>query len=169
MTRVAPSTDGLEEAVAKDPHQVINFWRVLANNRAAHGGMTALIEAVWDHTGLSEREREIVILSVASELRSDYEWYQHTNLADREGLLARAELDAIERDDRTSFTTTEAVLIAYGRAVARGRVVSSLHDSLAAHHSPDTVVGIATLAAAYVAAALVMSALDIDLDDEPMS
>jgi hypothetical protein len=74
----------------------------------------------------------------------------------------------IKRDDRSDFSPNESMLVAYARAVARARVVDDVHESLTDYCPTRTVVGIATLAATYVAAALLMSAFDIDLDESPL-
>ena len=145
------------------PGKARNVYAAIANNPAVLAGMRGFFGALWTDSGLTDRQREIVILTAASEQGSMYEWHQHTNIGLNNGLDLE-EISAIGRDDRTPFSAAEAALIAYTRAVAQGRVEDPHHIALAEFFDDETIVGIATTAATYAALANVLDALDVELE-----
>lgn len=149
------------------PGKRVNVYSAIGNNPAVLEGFREFLGSLWDHSGLSDRRREIVILTSASEIGSEYEWHQHVNVGANAG-LTREEIAAIARDDRTAFSTDEQALIAYARAVARGRVTDALHEAVLEELGTEATVGAATTAAGYVALGRVIDALDvtIEADDE---
>jgi alkylhydroperoxidase family enzyme len=112
---------------------------------------------------LTDRQRELVILTVASEVRSHYEWHQHVAIARELGVDDR-EIEAIARDDRTPFSELECLLVAYARAVTRGRVTDSLHKAMAECFDHSAIVGTAALASSYFALGHLIDALDIEIE-----
>lgn len=149
------------------PGRSLNVYRAIANNPDVLEGLRAFLGSLWNHSGLTDRQREIVILTTASEITSSYEWHQHVRIATDAG-LDRGELAAIARDDRTDFPTAERELIAYTRAVVRGRVTDSLHDAVTGHFDERTITGVAATATGYLALGRVIDALGVSLeaDDE---
>jgi alkylhydroperoxidase family enzyme len=119
--------------------------------------------ALWSHSGLTERHRELVILTAASEIGSEYEWHQHVNIATDVGLRPD-EIAAIARDDRSSFPDEEQALVAYARAVARGRVTDGLHELVSEYFDEETVVGAASITAGYVGLGRVIDALGVEIE-----
>lgn len=147
------------------PGKRINVYSAIGNNAPVLAGFREFLGSLWSHSGLSDRQREIVILSAASETDAEYEWHQHVNIGTDAG-LSRAEIAAIARDDRSGFATEEQALIAYTRAVARDRVTDSLHEAMAEQFAEETIVGAASTAAGYVALNTVISALGVEIEDE---
>ena len=145
------------------PGKTVNVYSAIGNNEEVLSGFRGFLGALWTDSGLTDRQRELVILTVASELGSTYEWHQHVNIATDAG-LSEAEVAAVARDDRDPFDPTEARLMAYARAVARGRVVDPIADALAEDFDEATLAGIAATAAGYVALGLVIDALGVDLE-----
>lgn len=146
------------------PGKTINVYGAIGNNQEVLRGFRAFLGAVWDHSGLTDRQREIVILTAASEIGSEYEWHQHVNVASNAG-LTREEIAAIGRDDRSRFSDGEdQALIAYTRAIARERVTDALHDAVLDYFDEETVVGMASTAAAYIALGRVIDALGVEIE-----
>lgn len=145
------------------PGRTLNVYSAIANNEDVLAGLRAFLGALWNRSGLTDRQREIVILTTAAEITSPYEWHQHVNIATDAG-LDRAEIDAIARDDRDPFSTAEQALMAYARAVVRGRVEAPLHEAAAEQFDERTLVGAAAAAAGYLALGRVIDALDIELE-----
>lgn len=145
------------------PGKTVNVYSAIGNNGEVLRGLRSFLGALWNHSGLDDRQREIVILTAASEIGSTYEWHQHVNIAAGAGLTVE-EIGAIARDDRTPFSPAEQGLVAYARAVARGRVEDPLHDAMAEHFDDETIVGAAATAAGYVALGRVIDALGVELE-----
>lgn len=145
------------------PGKQVNVYSAISNNQEVLRGMREFLGALWNHSGLTDRQREIVILTVASEIGSEYEWHQHVNIASDADLEAE-EIAAIARDDRDSFPEEERVLVAYTRAVARGRVTDELHDAVGEHFDEEALAGTASTAAGYLALGRVIDALGVEIE-----
>ncbi|MBZ6496793.1 carboxymuconolactone decarboxylase family protein [Natrinema longum] len=145
------------------PGKTLNVYSAVGNNERVLEGLRGFLGALWNHSGLGDRQREIVILTTASEIAQPYEWHQHVAIATDAGLTTE-EIAAIARDDRSVFPTTEQALIAYTRAVVQGRVTESLHKGVAEEFDEDAMVGIAATAAGYLALGRVIDAFDIEIE-----
>ncbi|MFC7156946.1 carboxymuconolactone decarboxylase family protein [Halomarina halobia] len=145
------------------PGKTVNVYSAIGNNQEVLSGLRAFLGALWTHSGLTDRQREIVILTAASEIGSEYEWQQHVNIGTDAGLTTE-EISAIARDDRRPFSDEERTLVAYTRAVTRGRVTDALHDALLAHFDEATVAGTASTAAGYAALGQVIDALGVEIE-----
>lgn len=146
------------------PGKRVNVYSAIGNNGPVLAGFREFLGSLWTDSGLSDRQREIVILTAASEIGSEYEWHQHVNIGTDAG-LTREEIAAIGRDDRTAFSTDEQGLIAYTRAVARGRVTDALHEAVLEVLGAEATVGAATTAAGYVALGRVIDALGVEIEE----
>ncbi|MFB6309992.1 MAG: carboxymuconolactone decarboxylase family protein [Salinirussus sp.] len=149
------------------PGKPVNVYAAVGNNPAVLRGLRQFLGSLWTDSGLTDREREIVILTAATELRNEYEWHQHCNIAPDAGLTAD-EVAAIARDDHSHFTQPERALIAYARAVVRGRVTEPLHAAVDEHYDHETLAGAAATAAGYACLGLLIDAfgVEIEADDE---
>jgi 4-carboxymuconolactone decarboxylase len=141
-----------------------NIFRVMGNNPATLQSYMRYGTTLWTESGLSERERELVILALARALDSRYEWHQHVELGREAGVKPWA-IDALGRDDVDAFDGRDRALVAYARAFAAERVTDKVHASVAEHCDDETVTGLAMLASHYVATATVLNALAIDLEE----
>ncbi len=146
------------------PGKAVNVYAAIGNNPEVLAGFREFLGSLWNHSGLGDRQREIVILTAASEIGSEYEWHQHVNIGTDAG-LSREEIAAIGRDDRTDFSVEEQALIAYTRAVARGRVTDPLHEAVHEVLGTEATVGAATTAAGYVALGRVIDALGVSIEE----
>lgn len=123
--------------------------------------------ALWQSSGLSPREVELVILTVARTLESRYEWYQHVDLA-RESGVGEDEIRSIGACDDAPFDESEQALIRYARTAARGDVSEATHSALTAAYDEATVAGTAAIVGHYVATARFISALSITPEGQPI-
>lgn len=145
------------------PGKTVNVYSAIANNPPVLAGLRAFLGALWSHSGLTDRQRELVILTASAELKNAYEWHQHVNIATDAG-LDEAEISALAADDRTAFSDLERTLLAYTRAVVRGRVTDVHHDAAVSHLGEKTTVGAAAVAAGYLALARLIDALGVDIE-----
>jgi alkylhydroperoxidase family enzyme len=145
------------------PGKTVNVYSAIANNPDVLRGAREFLGALWTHSGLTDRQREIVILTVASEIVSEYEWHQHVNIATDAGVDA-AEIAAIARGDPDPFSDEEQALIAYTRAVVRGRVSDPLHAAVREFVDEGALVGAASTAAGYLALGRIIDALGVEIE-----
>jgi len=147
------------------PGKTVNVYRAIANNPPALAGWRSFLGSLWTDSGLSDRERELVILAVAREMDSAYEFHQHENAASIVG-MPQADVAAVGARDLSGFPDREATLIRYARAVVDREVDDGLFDAMAAEYDDEAVAGATSLAAGYAGLAMVIDALDVDLEDE---
>lgn len=145
------------------PGKTVNVYSSIGNNQEVLGGLREFLGTLWDYSGLTDRQRELVILTAASEINSEYEWHQHVNIATGTDFDLE-EIDAIARDDRSPFSDEAQVLVAYTRAVVRGRVTDTLHEAMQDYFENDTIAGTASVAAGYVALGRVIDALGVEIE-----
>lgn len=147
------------------PGKTVNVYRAIANNPAVLEGFRAYLGSLWSDSGLSDRERELVILAVARELDSVYEFHQHENVA---GIIDMPSDDvrAVGTRDLSGFDDRETALIRYARAVVHGEVDDAVFDELAGEYDDEAVAGATALAAGYEALARVIDALGVELEEE---
>jgi len=143
----------------------LNVYSAIGNNQEVLGGLREFLSSLWSDSGLTDRQRELVILAACSAIRSEYEWHQHVNIA-RGADLSDAEIAAVARDDRSLFDTDEQGLIAYARAVGRGSVQDPLHEAMTEHFDDETIVGVAATAAGYVALGYVIDSLGVEIEGD---
>lgn len=142
------------------------------NVYAAFGRAPSLLAAfrefagtLWNESGLTARERELVILRVARELDSAYVWHQHGRIALSAG-LPEADVRAVGANALDRLDEGEAALLRYVRAYLTGGVDDACHDRVADHYDEATIVGVGMLAGAYAIIARSMTALDVPIEEE---
>lgn len=142
----------------------LHVYRAIANNPAVLRGLRGFLGALWADTGLSERQRELVILATARAAGSEYEWHQHTRIA-RDDHLDIEELDAIGAGEFGAFDPDDEALLSYGVAVAEGTVDDAVHEAaLEVLGDESTIVGAAATAAGYLALARIIDACGVELE-----
>jgi len=146
------------------PGKTVNVYRAIANNPPVLAGFRAFLGALWSDSGLSDRERELVILAVAREMDSAYEFHQHENVASIVGMPPE-DVAAVGTRELSGFPDREATLVRYARAVVDGGVDDALFDVVAAEYDDEAVAGATSLAAGYAALAMVIDAMDVDLEE----
>ncbi|MFC6837856.1 carboxymuconolactone decarboxylase family protein [Halomarina ordinaria] len=116
--------------------------------------------ALWREAGLSVRQVELAILTIARTLESTYEWFQHVDIA-RDVDLTDEEIRAVGGRDDGPFDDNERTLLRYARVAANDDVSTDVHGSLVAAFNEVTVAGTAALVAHYVATGRFVSVLAV--------
>lgn len=119
---------------------------------------------LWRETGLTRRQRELVILATANARDSAYEWHQHTQIGLQAGVTI-GEMRAIRRGDRDPFDDADIALLEYVEGFATETVDDAIHDALMEHFDESTLIGINLLAGYYVSIDLMGAAVDLDLEE----
>lgn len=150
----------LESALQGEP---LHVYRSIGNNPAVLAGMRSFLRSLWNDSGLTEREREFVILATAREIDSRYEWHRHVNVA-RDVGIDDAVIAAVGDDDLARLGDDERTLVEYARAVVRGDVDAVTHASIASLYDDAEIVGIAATAGGYAALGGLIRAFDLELE-----
>jgi alkylhydroperoxidase family enzyme len=145
------------------PGKEINVYASIGNNPEVLAGLRSFLGTLWNDSGLTDRQRELVILATAAETGNAYEWHQHVNVATNVGLTP-AEVTAVADDDPEPFDATERALMEYARAVVRGEVTDDLHATMAERFDDRAVVGAAATAAGYMGLGRIIEALDVGVE-----
>ena len=154
-----------DDLASRQSGEVVNVFRAIANNPPILDSFRKYFGILWAESGLTERERELVILAVARASGSVYEWHQHVRIARSVGVEDGA-IQAIESGDLAGFDDREALLVRCALAVVAGEADDALHEAAAAEFDDSTLVGIVMLAGAYAGLARVLSVLDVDVEEE---
>ncbi|WP_418284629.1 carboxymuconolactone decarboxylase family protein [Halorubrum sp. DTA46] len=152
--------DLLESSLQGKP---LHVYQSIGNNPEVLAGLRSFLGSLWTDSGLSDRERELVILASAREAGNRYEWHQHVNIARGVG-IDDDEIAAVGTGDLDPLSEDETTLIEYAHAVIRGEVDAIAHDEIAGVYDDETIVGIAAAAQGYDALAGVIDAFDLELE-----
>lgn len=150
----------LESSLQEKP---LHVYRSLGNNPEVLAGLRSFLGSLWTDSGLSDRDRELAILAVASETRNRYEWHQHVNIARGVGIDDEV-IAGIGTGDRAPLDDEETALVEYVIAVVRREVDAIVHDEVAARYDDETVVGIAAIAQGYAGLGGMIEAFDLELE-----
>lgn len=168
MTRVPlPDASELAEALPELAAEMRlgsrNVARAMGNNPGVLAAAADFVDSLYEL--LPATTREVVILAVAREKDSEYEWQQHVRIALDEGVPA-ATVRAIGAGDHDALDDAERAVVEYVRAQCRGEVTDALHDALAEHFSVEDLVAVSRLAANYAGTADFIAAMDLPLEEE---
>ena len=141
-----------------------NVYRTLAHVPESLEQFRAFGGTLREELDLDPRERELVILTAASALRSAYEWHQHVPIGLAEG-LSRQEILAISNRNYEAFEDFERTLVEYVDSYITGSVDDETYDALAACIDESKVVGIGLLAGIYLVISRQMDALEVETEE----
>lgn len=144
--------------------EVRNVHRAIGNNLPVLRGFRQMNASLWRESGLTQRQRELVILAVAREVDSRYEWHQHVRHALSVGLTP-AEITRIAHKEHGEFSDAEAALLAYSTVTAHGAVGEEHYAALADSFDSETVAGATMLAGAYAGLARALDALAVEPEE----
>ena len=121
---------------------------------------------LWDGT-LDARLRELVVLRVAWQARSRYEWAQHVRLAARFG-VGPEDVDAVAHGSHATAEgwsdVERAAVDAAGQLVREQRVDDATWAALAAHLDDRQLVELVFVIGTYACLAMVFNASGVELD-----
>lgn len=146
----------------------LNVYRALANAEKVFTGWMMAGDAALSSTVLSRRLRELIVLRTAYLMDSAYELGQHKDVAQTVGVDV-ATIDAIttESDWQTGpFDAIElAILRLTTELVTTRRVAAPLFDQVHEALGSEATVEALMVIGRYAGLALMLNALDVDLDD----
>jgi alkylhydroperoxidase family enzyme len=118
-------------------------------------------------TTLSPRQRELLVLRVASVRQSVYEWRQHVLLAADAGITAEEVTWITEGPAAPGWSTVDRALVsAVDELLADARVADATWDVLAAALDVDQLLDVIFTVGAYDALAMALRSFGVPLDDD---
>lgn len=146
----------------------LNVYRALANAEKVFTGWMVAGDAALSSPVLSRRLRELIVLRTAYLMGCAYELGQHTDVAQTVGVDVDT-INAIitESDWQTKqFDPTElAILRLTTELVTTRRVAAPLFDQVHTALGSEATVEALMVIGRYAGLALMLNALDVDLDD----
>lgn len=159
------------EEIAGSRGRVLNVFRSLGHAPEGLRRLAALGEYARFQTRVSDRLRELVILTTARANGCQYEWTQHAPLALRSG-VAQEEIDAINAGEVPGgLSAVDEAAVRYVQELGRDRRVSeATFAALRAHLDEREITDITLVTAYYTALGMALNAFEVDLqpDQEPL-
>src|ERR1700685_539874 len=154
-----PRDERVEAILARLPEPRINLFRMLANAPALIGPTLRLREAILTKSELGPKLRELVILRVARETGSEYEWVQHERIARLVG-LSDEEIAGVENDQRAALRLVDA-LLASRDATPSEELVAEVERELGRAQLLELIL----TTGSYAMLGALMRAVRLDVDD----
>lgn len=141
-----------------------DVYRSIAHEPEVVRTLRGFIGATWEHSGLSDRVRELLLLAVAREIDSKYEWHQHVRIAILEG-LSPEEIRAVADGDFEGFTDEERAIMEFAQAAARFETTDAHVEALGEFIEDVEVSGTTALVGAYVGLGVIIDSLDVETEE----
>jgi alkylhydroperoxidase family enzyme len=169
--RVGPLTEeemnAVSRTLAKGAGKVVggpppNIFLTLGRNPRLFGAWLAFASQLMPRGGLPRRDTELVILRVAWNTRTRYEWDHHVRLG-REAGLSLAEIERVpEGPGAEGWTERQAALLgATDELHAEGRLGEDAWSALASHLDEKLMIEFCFLVGHYEMLAMTISSLGI--------
>ncbi len=142
--------------------EVPNIFRTMGNNPKLLRAYLRLGNGLWQECGLDLQTRELAILRVAVLQHSLYEWHQHVTIARNAGVDDARIREVHHWRTSARYSPAERAMYAYIDALAAtDHPLADVHDALAEHFPPATIVGINLLAGFYLMTARFLGAVEV--------
>ena len=140
-----------------------NIVRVAYNNPHMFRGFGSMSVRVHSASHLSDRIRELVVLSVTGRLHATYEWQPHVRLARKQG-ISEADIDALWDGNVAHFQGIDGATVAFARAVDEATVDEQLWQKAREYYSEIDLLDMTMLAGFYGLASRLALTFDIEPD-----
>lgn len=159
------------EEIAGSRGRVLNVFRSLGHAPEGLRRLAALGEYARFKSHVTDRLRELLILSTARANGCQYEWTQHVPLALRSG-VTQAEIDALNAGRvPDGLNPPEEAAVRYVQELGRDRRVSdATFAALRAHLNEREITDVTLITAYYTALGMALNAFEVDLQpgQEPL-
>ena len=145
----------------------LNILGTLAHHPALARAYHSFNGHVLFTSTISPRQRELLVLRVASLRRADYEWAQHV-IQGRDAGLTDDEIQRIDDGpDAPGWSTLDAALLrAADELVADAVVTDATWEALAAELDVEQLMDVVFTVGAYEVLAMAMRSFGVELDDD---
>ncbi|MEL7028897.1 MAG: carboxymuconolactone decarboxylase family protein [Pseudomonadota bacterium] len=156
----AEAPEKLQEILTAWPY---NIHKTLSHSPDMLIAWMGFAEHVLLKSSLSERDREIVILRIAWNAQSEYEWGMHTMVARRVG-MDEADIEAaIEGPSAARWAPHESALVSAVDEIMSGwKVSDATWSALAQRYTPENLVDFTYLVGQFLLVALTLNTLQIE-------
>jgi AhpD family alkylhydroperoxidase len=150
-----------------DRPKALNALGTLARYPALTRAFNAFNGHVLYATTLSERQRELVVLRVATLRRCEYEWRQHVVLARDAGLTGEEITRVAEGPSAAGWSPLErAMLEAVDELVSDAIISEPTWEELASELSERELMDLVFTVGAYEVVAMTFRSFGVELDDD---
>jgi 4-carboxymuconolactone decarboxylase len=140
-----------------------NIVRAAYNNPDMFRGFGSLSLRVHSASHLSDRVRELVVLSVTGRLHATYEWRAHLPLAQKQG-ISEVDIEALWNNDIDHFQGIDRATVEFARAVDEASVDEQIWEQARVHYSEVELLDMTMLAGFYGLASRLALTFDIEPD-----
>lgn len=97
----------------------VNFFRMLGHSPGTFVEIIDLTNAIFKNLTLDDYHKELLVLLVAAQTGSAYEWEQHVSISQAAGVREDQFIAIAEQrlDDAQAFTQPERVLLNFGKTI----------------------------------------------------
>ncbi|NMD58833.1 carboxymuconolactone decarboxylase family protein [Rhodococcus sp. MS16] len=183
MARISPATpqqwtpemreffDGFRTTVAADPQRAgkagLNLVGTLARYPALAMPFLSFNAHLLSGTSLTDRQRELLVLRVASVRRSDYEWAQHVILAETAGVTKGEILRVADGPNAPEWSPLErSLLSAVDELLADGVVSELTWSALAEEFNTEQLMDMVFTVGCYSMLAMALRSFDVNPEPE---
>jgi AhpD family alkylhydroperoxidase len=152
----------------RDPHRPkgLNVLGTLARHPALTTAFHTFNGHVLFATTLTPRQRELLVLRVATVRRCDYEWAQHVVLAADAG-ISPAEVEWITEGPAAGWSALEAALVrAVDELLADAEITAATWAALATELDEQQLMDVVFTVGAYDVLAMALKSFRVELDDD---
>lgn len=143
---------------------VNNLHHALANNPAMAPNFYVLANSIHLDTNLSARIKELAILRVTSQLKSDFEFSHHFAGCEKSGISVE-EARAVRDGDFSRFPEAEKAVLALADSIEQCAVTDAVWSAAAAHLSETQMLDLVMAVAFYGCASRITLALGVPADE----
>ena len=168
--QAVPEVRELFQKIEDNGARVLNIQKAVANSPHIVRTFTKMGNSLIRRTELSPKLRELAILRVASLSGSEYEWTQHIPIARYVG-ISQEQISTIPAWEQSpDFNDTERAVLRYVDEVSQNiKVKDKTFNALQKHLSERELVELTLSIAYWGMVARILVALEIEIDDEPVS
>jgi len=165
--------DIIDRQQSKLPERIdSDFWndqptvRTFSNNPMMGEAHVTANTVMWTESGLSDRESECGIMTIAQKLDCELLWHDHVNLSLKFDRLSIPEMQDISDEKFDRFDETTRALLEYVVEYVNehGAVSDETHSLLSEYYDEETIVGTVMLAGFYVSLSHEVRALGLQRD-----
>lgn len=143
-----------------------NIFRTMGNNAPLMRNYLRLGNSLWNDSGIDVATRELIILRTAFNARSVYEWHQHVRIGRQAGITDEKIRALSDWRSSSLFTESEKALLDYADAVSESsHPRQELHDAVAAHYPPATLVAVNILVGFYMMTARFLGGMEVETEE----
>jgi alkylhydroperoxidase family enzyme len=145
-----------------------NLFLTLARHRRLLRSWVRFASKLMPFGTLGRVERELVILRVAWNCRSKYEWAQHVTIGLAAGLTRDDVARVTEGPDAPGWSPLQAAVLRAADEIHRARVVSDgTWQELARHYDDKKLIELCMLIGQYEMLAGVLNSLGVEVEPSP--